>query len=85
MDAEVKQTIGEKRVRVTFNPSNNGRVDLIKQKSAELINLLEELKVEEEKLPRMDQNSEKFRLIAKAQTEFENAAMWGVKAATTSV
>jgi hypothetical protein len=64
------KTIGESRVRTEFNPSSDGVVDQIKQKTAELINLCEELK---EKDP---------RLAAIAQTEYESAAMWAVKAAT---
>ena len=63
-------TIGEARVRATFNPSQDSVVDQIKQKTAELINLCEELK------------SKDGRLASLAQTEYENAAMWAVKAAT---
>lgn len=63
-------TIGEKRVRTEFNPSENGVVDQIKQKTAELINLCENLK------------SKDPRLAATAQTAYEEAAMWAVKAAT---
>jgi len=63
-------SVGEKRVRVEFNPSANGMVDQIKQKSAELINLCEELKAKDP------------RLASLAQTAFEEAAMWAVKAAT---
>jgi hypothetical protein len=64
------KTIGEERVRVDFNPSKDDIVSLIKQKSAELINLCEELK------------SKDLRLAALAQTSYEEAAMWAVKAAT---
>lgn len=67
---EKEQTIGELRVRTSFNPSANGLVDQIKQKSAELINLCEELK------------SKDGRLASLAQTSYEEAAMWAVKAAT---
>lgn len=63
-------TIGEQRVRTEFNPSKNDLVNQIKQKTAELINLCEELK------------SKDPRLASIAQTEYENAAMWAVKAAT---
>ncbi len=63
-------TIGEQRVRVQFNPSNNDKVHEIKTKAAELINLCEDLK---EKDP---------RLAALAHTAIEEAAMWAVKAAT---
>ena len=63
-------TIGELRVRTSFNPDQNSDVDLIKQKSAELINLCENLKTADR------------RLVAIAQTTYEEAAMWAVKAAT---
>lgn len=64
------KTIGELRVRTEFNPSADGVVDQIKMKSAELINMCEALK---EKDP---------RLASLAQTAYEEAAMWAVKAAT---
>jgi hypothetical protein len=63
-------TVGETRVRTEFNPSKDTVVDQIKQKTAELINLCEELKTKD------------GRLASIAQTEFESAAMWAVKAAT---
>jgi len=63
-------SIGEQRVRTTFNPSADSRVDQIKQKSAELINICEGLK------------SKDARLASLAQTAYEEAAMWAVKAAT---
>ena len=64
------KTIGEQRVRTEFNPSNEGIVDQIKQKSAELINMCEELKGKDP------------RIAALAQTNYELAAMWAVKLAT---
>lgn len=64
------QTLGEQRVRTEFNPSQDSVVDQIKQKTAELINLCEDLK------------SKDGRLASLAQTEYETAAMWAVKAAT---
>jgi hypothetical protein len=83
------ETLGEKRVRVTFNPSNDGLVDQIKQKTASLINDLEAIKNDEasktyDKTPDAKQavSGEKIRLIALAQTAYEEAAMWAVKAAT---
>lgn len=63
-------TIGEDRVRIKFNPSDDSLVNKIKQKSAELIDLCEELKGKDP------------RLAALAQTHYEDAAMWAVKAAT---
>lgn len=66
-------SIGEDRVRVKFNPSDNSAVSQIKQKTAELIDLCETLKS-----GKIGQD----RLIALAQTQYEDAAMWAVKAAT---
>jgi hypothetical protein len=63
-------SIGEDRVRTKFNPSANSVVDQIKHKSAELIDLCETLK------------SKDARLASLAQTHYEDAAMWAVKAAT---
>lgn len=63
-------TTGEQRVRTQFNPSQNSVVDQIKQKTAELINLVETLKEKD------------GRLVSLALTSDEEAAMWAVKAAT---
>jgi hypothetical protein len=63
-------TIGEERVRTSFNPSASGIVDEIKQKSAELIDICETLKIKD------------ARLASLAQTHYEDATMWAVKAAT---
>ncbi|HYK57485.1 MAG TPA: hypothetical protein VEV15_13550 [Flavisolibacter sp.] len=65
-----EKTIGELRVRTDFNVNNDSTVDKIKQKTAELINLCEELKEKD------------GRLASIAQTQYEDAAMWAVKAAT---
>jgi len=65
-----EKTIGEQRVRTDFNVSRSSVVDEIKQKSAELINLCETLKAKD------------GRLASLAQTSYEEAAMWAVKAAT---
>lgn len=71
MDEAIQsKTIGETRVRTSFNHSNDSIVDLLKQKSAELINLCDQLK------------SKDGRLASLAQTAYEEAAMWAVKAAT---
>lgn len=64
------KSIGEFRVRTEFNPSNNSVVDMIKQESAKLIDRCEELKAKD------------ARLASLAQTAYEEAAMWAVKAAT---
>lgn len=64
-------SIGAQRVREDFNPSNDNVVDKIKRYTADLIDLCEDLKP-------LDP-----RLAALAQTSYEEAAMWAVKAATT--
>jgi len=69
-NTEQELTIGESRVRTPFNPSASSEVDQLKQKTAELINLCEELKLKD------------ARLASLAQTAYEEAAMWAVKAAT---
>lgn len=65
-------SLGEKRVRTSFNPGQNGMVDSIKQKTAELINMCESL------------FSQDPRLASIAMTKYEEAAMWAVKAATAT-
>lgn len=82
-------TLGERRVRVEFNPDALDTVALIKNKSAELINYCQAMRNDEVVKPEnntphaLQENAgEKFRLLALAQTAFEEAAMWAVKAAT---
>lgn len=67
-----EKTLGEKRVRTAFNVAGAEKdtVDAIKQKTAELINLVESIKTKDP------------RLASLAQTSYEEAAMWAVKAAT---
>lgn len=72
---ERKITVGEQRVRTEFNPSKTDIVSQIKQKSAELIDLCEDLK----------KIGHDARLASIAQTEYESAAMWAVKSATSNV
>ena len=69
----MSQTLGQKRVKAEFNPSKTDLVDQIRNKSAQLIDLLEVLRTE-------NSTGEKHRLISIAQTEVETACMYGVKA-----
>ena len=66
-----KATMGERRVRVEFNPSASDTVSVIKQRTAELIDICERIKDDGD-----------VRCASLAQTHFEDAAMWAVKAAT---
>lgn len=66
-------TLGQSRVRASFNPSGKTLVDELKLHAAELIDLCEEMRGD---------NAEINRCCALAQTAFEEGAMWAVKAAT---
>lgn len=66
-------SIGAHRVRESFNPSQDNVVDKIKRYTADLIDLCEDLKT-------LDP-----RLASLAQTAYEEAAMWAVKAATAKL
>jgi hypothetical protein len=83
------QTLGEQRVRIDFNVSGSTVVDQIKTKTADLINDLQAIRNDEVSKTygqspdkKNEVSGEKLRLIALAQTTYEEAAMWAVKAAT---
>lgn len=65
---------GAYRVGVDFNPSGNDKVTQIKQATAELIDMCNDIFD--------DGDPEIARLKAHAQTQYEDAAMWAVKAVT---
>ena len=67
-------TIGEKRVRIEFNPGNNDKVQNLKEKFAHLINEVNELNA--------PSDTDAGRLKALSMTALEESAMWAVKAAT---
>ncbi len=68
-------TLGEYRVGIDFNPSGNTEVNLIKEASAALIDLINELDI-------VVPSDEVRRLQATAMTHVETAAMYAVKAST---
>ncbi len=73
-------TKGEYRVGITFNPSNNNKVQEIKLHAANLIDLIEGIVPPDWSEDPL--HAEISRLKALAQTAVEEAAMWAVKAAT---
>lgn len=82
-----EKTIGEKLVRTDFNPANSDRVSVLKQKHAELINLVEEMVHESSVLAAANaEEKEKSDFIywwcTQAKAHLETAAMFAVKAAT---
>jgi hypothetical protein len=70
-------SLGEDRVRIKFNPSNDSVVDQIKRAAADFIDLCETLRPDH-----MPVAVEANRCVSLAQTHAEDAAMWAVKAAT---
>jgi hypothetical protein len=80
-------TLGESRVRVKFNVVQNTperkNVDEIKYETAKLIDFCNDGKADVNGKDWNDHaKAEANRLWSKAQTAFEQAAMWAVKAAT---
>lgn len=74
--ASDEATLGMKRVGLNFNPSGDGRVTDAKTLGAQLIDMCEDLK------KASPGNGEVLRCLAHAQTQFEDATMWIVKAIT---
>lgn len=68
------QTYGQRAVGLDFNPSQNPKVNQIKQLFATIIDLCNDAKAAS--------TGEQARLYAVAITEAQTAQMWAVKAAT---
>jgi len=73
------QTLGEYRVGIDFNPSNDDTVGQLKRASADLIDHISGIP---DGSSRGAASGEVARLKALAQTHIETAAMYAVKAAT---
>jgi hypothetical protein len=71
---ERELSFGEKACGVSFNPGNRQDVDLLKRKFAEVVDLLNQ--------HRIDANPEVVRMLSIAITEAQSAQMWAVKAVT---
>lgn len=71
------QTLGQRRVMAKFNPAEDSTVEIIKNKSAELIDLFEDMK------PKGSfaslESGEKIRALSIAQKDVEAACMFAVK------
>jgi len=78
---KVELTLGERRVRTTFNPGNNDKVQNFKERFAHLINDVEDIrKTATSEDPNVNQDIQ--RLCSMAQTDLEKACMITVKALT---
>lgn len=76
----MRQTLGEYKVGISFNPSGNQEVDAIKKLAAVLIDTINGIAVGDDATDATV--SEVMRLKALAMTHVETAAMFAVKAAT---
>lgn len=75
-----KLTLGERRVRVQFNPSNDDYVHQLKESGAKFIDLIDQAAAN----PKFkdEQFGDFARLKALAITSIEEGTMWVVKMAT---
>lgn len=73
------KTLGQIRVETESDITKADDISLIKQQTANLIDMLEDLRKDNRAM--IDQ--EKQRLISIAQSKYEEAAMFAVKALTT--
>lgn len=71
-----RNSLGMARVRVDFNPGGNPLVNRIKMKAAELIDLCDQYNSQ------VHDDPEVSRCYEIAIQQFEDGAMWAVKAAT---
>ena len=75
-------SIGERRVRVAFNPSGRGTVEEIKEAGAALIDMIDRLRVADIHEENRAEHAEIDRLVKEAMRDIESGTMWAVKAAT---
>lgn len=68
-------TFGQKAVGVHFNPSNQTEIDVYKQRIADAIDEMNDLRTK-------STSQEQKRLCSVAITELQTAQMWAVKAFT---
>lgn len=73
--AQRELTFGEKAVGLSFNPGQNGEVQLIKENFARIIDLCNDIRSASD-------NPEVKRQMSVAITEAQSAQMWAVKAVT---
>jgi hypothetical protein len=68
-------SLGARRVRASFNPSNSSAVDMLKQTAAKFIDQCNAIADKTD-------DPEVGRCLSMAMAQAEDAAMWAVKAAT---
>ncbi len=75
MQEQRELTYGEKACGVSFNPGGRADVDAIKRNFAELLDLINEHRLNAT-------STEVIRMLSIAITETQTAQMWAVKAVT---
>lgn len=70
---------GEKAVGITFNPSNNVKVETIKRLSAQLLDAIFDQRAG---LPNEERHPETWDMYMEAVRRIQEGQMWAVKAAT---
>jgi hypothetical protein len=78
MDEQRELTYGEKAVGLTFNPSNDPKVDVIKKAFAVAIDEINSINVSAEPAG----STERLAFIDRAVRDAQSAQMFAVKAAT---
>ena len=71
----MEQSFGQKQVGLSFNPSNDNAVDLIKQTFADAIDQINNVR-------NASDSPDVKRMCSVAITEAQTAQMWAVKAIT---
>lgn len=71
----MEQSFGQKAVGLSFNPSNDNAVDLIKQTFADAVDQINNLR-------NASDSPDVKRMCSVAITEAQTAQMWAVKAIT---
>ncbi|HAT3998581.1 TPA: hypothetical protein I9Y90_000063 [Elizabethkingia anophelis] len=75
----MEKTLGQIRVRTESDVTKADDISLIKQLTANLIDMLEDLRKDNRSMI----DPEKQRLISIAQSKYEEACMFAIKALTT--
>lgn len=75
---EREPSFGEKACGVSFNPSNDPTVDMLKREYATIVDLLYNLKMQAAAV----NAHETVRMLSVAITDTQTAQMWAVKAVT---
>lgn len=79
-----QQTFGERAVGLSFNPSNQDDVSLIKKTCADAIDVLNDARhaIKTSESEDDGQNGERIAMLTIAIRAIQDGQMWGVKAAT---